>query len=122
MQRTAVEVVDRYFAAMRGGRDAASDLFALFDDEAVYTEPFAGKPRTHRGKAAIEAAISASWDSAPPDLTLEVDRVDVDGDVVVSEWTCRSPAFDGPMRGRDRCQVRDGRIVLLDVQLLGGAP
>lgn len=121
MPDTPLEVVHAYFAAMRGGRAHATALFALFDDEAVYDEPFGGERRVHQGRSAIEAAITASWDQTPPDLTLDVDRVDVDGAIVVSEWTCRSPAFPGPIRGRDRCEVRDGRIVKLEVSFLEDA-
>lgn len=119
MPDTPLEIVQTYFDAMRGGRTSGPTLFALFHDDAVYVEPFMGESRTHHGRSAIETAISTSWDHAPPDLTLEVDRIDVDGPVVVSEWTCRSPAFDSPMRGRDRCEIRDGRIVRLEVTFLG---
>lgn len=118
MSDTPLEVVNAYFAAMRGGRAHAAALFALFDEDAVYDEPFGGERRVHRGRSAIEAAIAASWEQAPQDLTLDVDRADVDGPVVVSEWTCRSPSFPAPIRGRDRCEVRDGRIVALEVTLL----
>ena len=116
MAQPPVDVVDAYFRAMQGGRERSEELLALFADDAVYVEPFSGETLTHRGRAAIEAYLSASWDQAPPDLILEVDRMDVDGDVVVSEWTCRSPALPQPYRGRDRCTVREGRIQRLEVE------
>ena len=100
-----------------GERDGAA-LFALFADEAVYIEPFsgAGQLETHRGREAIEACLRAGWKNAPPDMTLEVNRIDVDGNVVRTEWTCASPVFEAPMRGVDVCTVVDGRIQRLEVR------
>jgi len=112
---TPVEVVDRYFEAMKVGRDAADAMFALFADDAVYVEPFSGATRTHEGRAAIEACLRAGWENPPPDMTLTVDRVDVDGPIVRSEWTCASPVFPGPMKGLDVCTVEGGRITRLEV-------
>ncbi|MCB9780274.1 MAG: nuclear transport factor 2 family protein [Alphaproteobacteria bacterium] len=112
------DVVERYFRCMQAGPGAAEDLFALFADDAVYTEPFTGTSRTHQGRAAIERTLRDSWQQTPPDLVLTVDRVDVDGDTVTSLWTCTSPVFPGPMRGRDVCVVRDGRIASLEVCFL----
>ncbi|MEO0602824.1 MAG: nuclear transport factor 2 family protein [Myxococcota bacterium] len=113
-----VEVVETYFRAMQRGAQAAEELFALFAEDAVYIEPFSGETRTHTGKPAIERYLTASWDQAPPDLELQVDRVDLDGEIVVSEWTCRSPALPRPFRGRDRCTVQEGRIQRLEVEFL----
>lgn len=118
MDRTPREVVEQYFDAMQRGSDAADVLFALFDDDAVYTEPFGGSPRTWRGREAIEQRLRTGWDESPPDLELTVERIDVEGQVVTSTWVCRSPAFPGPVRGRDVCTVRDGRIHHLDVRFL----
>ncbi len=112
------DVVDRYFRAMAAGPAGASDLLALFAADAVYTEPFSGSTLTHSGIEAIRAYLASSWESAPPDLRLTVDRVDVDGEVVRSEWTCTSPAFPAPMRGLDVCTVRGGLIHRLDVSFL----
>ena len=112
---TPTDVVHEYFRAMQSGREAADALFALFDDDAVYVEPFTGAPRTHAGRAAIEACLRDGWDREPPDLALEVNRIDVDGEVVRSEWTCTSPVFEAPIRGVDVCTVRDGRITRLEV-------
>lgn len=112
---TPTEVVHEYFRAMQTGRAAADALFALFHDDAVYVEPFTGQPRTHEGRTAIEACLRDGWEREPPDLVLEVNRIDVDGDVVRSEWTCTSPVFEAPVRGVDVCTVRDGRIERLEV-------
>lgn len=111
-------VVEDYFRCMQAGATAADELLGLFAEDAVYVEPFQGAPRAHAGRAAIEAALRGGWETAPPQLVLTVDRIDVDGAVVVTDWTCTSPAFPGPMRGRDRCTVADGRIVRLEVTLL----
>jgi len=120
----ATDVVDRYFKAMQAGPDGAETLFSLFREDAVYIEPFSGAPtgerHTHEGLDAIKACVQKSWKDAPPEMTLEVDRVDVDGDVVRSEWTCRSPAFPGPMKGIDVCTVEGGRIKRLEVSFAAG--
>ncbi len=112
------DVVNRYFDAMRRGADAAEELFALFADDAVYVEPFTGALLTFEGRRAIEARLRAGWEDAPPDMTLTVNRIDVEGQVVTSHWTCESPVFPGPVQGRDVCTVRDGRIQHLDVRIL----
>ena len=83
---------------------------ALFAEDAVYTEPFAGKPRTHRGHAAIRRCFVEAWQNPPPDLTLTVDRVDIDAEHVTALWTCASPAFAQPVRGRDAYEIVDGQI------------
>jgi len=112
------KVVDRYFRAMQAGASAADELFSLFDDNAVYHEPFTGQRRTHSGRPAIEDHLRSAWQTAPPDMRLSVDRVDIDGPQVTTRWTCTSPVFPHPMRGQDVCTVRDGRIVHLDVTFL----
>lgn len=115
---TPFEVVNAYFEAMKAGRSQVDALLALFADDAVYIEPFSGQTRTHTGHEAISDCIRQSMESPPPDMTLEVNRVDVDGDTVRSEWTCASPVFPGPMRGVDLCTVRGGRIRRLEVQFV----
>lgn len=115
-------VVDRYFKAMQSGRERQEDLLALFAEDAVYIEPFAGPTRTHVGLAAIRRCIEASWSYAPPDLRLTVDRIDVDGTTVRAWWTCSAPAFAAPVRGEDRYQIREGKIVHLEVRLLAPDP
>jgi ketosteroid isomerase-like protein len=120
MQRgemSPIEVVQSYFDAMKAGAAEVETLVALFADDAVYIEPFGGEPRTHSGRAAIEATLRAGMASPPPNMTLEVDRIDVDGDTVTSAWTCMSPAFPQPMRGVDVCTVHEGRIRRLEVRM-----
>ncbi len=110
-----LEVVQEYFKAMQIGAEAAGTMFALFAEDAVYVEPFSGTEQTHQGRPAIEAYMKGSWENSPPDVELEVNRIDVDGSVVRSEWTCTSPAFEAPVKGRDVCTVQDGRIKRLEV-------
>lgn len=112
------EVVKAYYAAMQRGADAVDDLSDLFAADAVYTEPFSGETRRHVGRAAIRANFESSMKNRPPDLKLSVDRVDVDGEEVIAEWTCESPAFEQPVRGRDRYVVRDGAIVVLETSFV----
>ena len=110
-------IVASWFAAMRKGRRGEDELLALFHDDAEYVEPFAGEPRRHRGKAAIRACLSEGWDTPLPDLSLTVERVDVDGDSVRASWVCRSSAFPGPMHGLDVYTLRDGLIARLESSL-----
>lgn len=117
MSEAPAKVVERYFKAMAAGQPAQEDLLALFAEQAVYTEPFTGAARTHRGLPAIRAAIEASWANTPPDLRLEVQRIDADGDRVQAEWTCSSPVFPAPVRGVDRYRIRAGRIEELVVEI-----
>ena len=111
------EIVERYFAAMRRGAEAEDDLMALFADDAVYVQPFAGTPQTARGRQAIRASLRAGWEQPLPDLKLIVNRIDVAGDQARSSWTCESPALPGPIHGTDTYTIRDGRITRLEVQL-----
>lgn len=92
---------------------------SLFSEDAVYTTPFEGTPRTVRGLTDIRATFRRSWVDPPPDLEVIVDRIEVDGERVTSHWTCVSPAFSGPVRGRDRYVVRGGLIAELHVTLEG---
>lgn len=113
-----LDVINAYFEAMRAGATQVDALIALFAEDAIYTEPFGGTERTHEGRDAVASCLRSGVQNAPPDMTLEVNRIDVDGETVVSAWTCRSPVFPGPMRGVDTCTVRDGKIHRLEVKFL----
>lgn len=96
----------------------------LFAADAVYVDPFgahatAATPVTHVGRAAIRQAFRESQKQAPPNMTLTLDQVDVDGERVRTEWTCASPAFPRPMRGEDLWTIRDGHIVRLETRFVG---
>jgi ketosteroid isomerase-like protein len=110
-------VIGRYHQAMEAGSVAEMDV--LFADDAVYVEPFSsmGAATTHEGRSAIVAWLGASFQTGNAGVTITLDRLDVDGDAMVAEWTCVGPMLPGPMRGHDRYQVRDGRIVRLETFL-----
>lgn len=111
--------VASFFTAMQAGRAGAEALLALFVDDAVYVKPFSGTVRTHTGLAAIRAALEPGWAHPLPDMTITVDRVDVAGDVVRADWTCRSPGLPGGAgRGVNEFTLRAGRIVRLVTTLV----
>jgi hypothetical protein len=110
------EIVERYFAAMRRGSDAEEEMLALFDADAVYTEPFTS-PEPAVGIEAIRARFRKGWETPLPDLELDVLSLEIDGSDARSTWECRSPALPGPVRGEDRYQIREGRITRLDVRM-----
>ena len=110
------EVVQRYFAAMRRGATAEDELMTLFHADAEYSEPFTTEGPAV-GIAVIRARFRHGWERPLPDMEIEVLSVDVDGSIAHSRWECRSPALPGPIRGEDRYEIRDGRIVKLEVTI-----
>jgi hypothetical protein len=111
------EIVERYFAAMRRGAAAEDELLALFDADAVYTEPFSSdEPAV--GVEAIRARFRRGWEAPLPEMELDVLSLEIDGVDAISTWECRSPALPRPMRGEDRYRIRHGRIVRLDVRMI----
>lgn len=110
-------VVNNLFKAMQAGADGEEAMMALFAQNAVFTEPFSGEPRTHTGKDAIRASFREQWKQPAPDLKLVMDRVDRDGDRVRAEWTCTSPVFPTPMRGTDWFEIQNGKITRLTVEV-----
>jgi len=111
--------IDRYFAAMRQGRDAETDMMALFADDAVYIEPFSGGAEPAEGKAAILARLRGGWEAPLPDMELDVRSVDVQGSHATSQWECRSSAFPAPVQGRDTYEFdANGLIVRLEVEII----
>lgn len=119
-QRKAVEGLFKAMQAGPGGEDAMVGLFA---DEAVFIEPFSGQPQTHKGRAAIRQSFRDQWVDPPPDLTLVLDRVDLDGSLVRADWTCTSPAFPSPMRGYDLFMLNDsGQITRLEIIVTDAPP
>lgn len=111
------KTIDRYFAAMRRGSTAETDLIALFDDKAVYSEPFSELPPA-QGIEAIRDRFRLGWETSLPDLELDVLEVEVDGSEGRALWECRSPVLPGPIRGEDRYVIVDGRIRSLEVRFL----
>ena len=111
------QVVDRLFKAMQAGPSGEKEMMALFSDDAVFIEPFSGTPQTHVGRDAIRTSFQDMWKDPAPDLELNVDRIDMDGDTVRAEWTCTSPVFPTPMRGYDLFSIRQGLIEKLEIQV-----
>jgi len=110
-------VIERYFAAMQLGPEGHDALAELFAADAEYIEPFSGSS-PHRGREAIRTYLTAAAPTAPPDLRLHIERIDIDGNVVTATWRCESPIFAVPSRGRDQFTVRSGHIHRLETTLL----
>jgi ketosteroid isomerase-like protein len=100
---------------MQAGPAGERLMLSLFHEDAVFIEPFGGRPVTHRGHDAIRASFNQQTAQPLPDMQLTLDRVDMDGAVVRAEWTCSSSAFPGPMRGHDLFTIRDGKITRLEI-------
>jgi uncharacterized protein (TIGR02246 family) len=122
VERADRELIERYFAAMRVGAAASEDVLDLFAEDAVYVEPFGGTAATHRGRDAIRRSFRASQQHAPPDMTLSLDQLELEGDRIRTVWTCTSPGLPGPMRGQDLWTIRDGQILRLETSFLPPTP
>lgn len=110
------DAIERYYRAMEAGSpDQMRDLFA---EDATYIEPFSngGVPTPHEGRDAIVAWLAASFEQGNKGVTITLDRLDVDGDSVIAEWTCVGPMLPGPMKGHDRYRVADGQIARLETR------
>jgi ketosteroid isomerase-like protein len=106
---------------MQGGPTHEEAMAALFAEDAVYVEPFSamGQMTSHTGRAAVRAALRAALATPLPEQRIVVDRVDVDGDVLVATWTCHSPALPGGSgRGTNTFTFRGGLIARLETRFL----
>lgn len=116
MSSTPTTVSD-FFRAMQAGSAAAQDMERLFSEDAVYVEPFSGQPTTHSGRSKIMAAMRQGWQTPLPDMTISLDRVDVNGARVAVTWTCRSPGLPGGEgRGINDFTLKDGKITRLETR------
>jgi uncharacterized protein (TIGR02246 family) len=110
------KVVEDLFRAMQAGPAGEEAMMSLFTDDAVFTENFSGQPLTHEGKDAIRQAFRAlTQQEGPPDIQLNLERVDRVGPDIRADWNCTSSVFPAPMRGHDLFRVTGGRITRLDV-------
>jgi ketosteroid isomerase-like protein len=109
------ETITRFYRAMQHGPEGVDELIALLAEDAVYIEPFSGG--AHEGRAAIGAFLEQSQGRLP-DVTITVERIDVEDDAVTTIWRCESSAFATPSRGRDRFTIRNGKIIRLETELL----
>ncbi len=100
---------------MQHGPEGIDALVDLLSDDAVYVEPFSGG--VHKGLAEIRAFLEQSQ-AELPDVRITVERINVEGDVVTTEWTCESSAFITPSRGRDEFMIRGGKIARLETTIV----
>src|SRR5262245_4723994 len=108
-------LVENLFKAMQAGPAGEQLMMSLFHGDAVFIEPFSGRPVTHTGREAIRASFRQQAEQPLPDMNLTLDRVDLDGSVVRADWTCSSSAFPTPMRGYDLFTIVDGKIAKLEI-------
>ena len=116
------KIVDNLFKAMQAGPAGEEAMMELFAEDAVFIEPFSGRTQTHQGKAAIRESFKQMFENPAPDMKLQMDRVDMDGDRLRAEWTCTSPVFPEPMRGHDLFTIADGKIARLEVVVTSMPP
>lgn len=116
--RPFADEIQRFFAAMQGGISHESAMMSLFAEDATYTEPFGGTPRTHNGRAQITAVMRASLSQPLPDMRIVVERIDATGSSAKVAWTCHSPALPGGRgSGVNVFTFRDGKITRLETTL-----
>lgn len=116
------KIVESLFRAMQTGPGGEAEMMALFADDAVLIEPFTGRVQTHTGKEAIRSSFQEMWKNPAPEVSLNLERVDREGDHVRAEWNCTSTAFPEPMRGYDLFTLRDGKIQRLEVVVTSMPP
>jgi ketosteroid isomerase-like protein len=117
--RAAEPLVARFFSAMQTGATAEADMMALFAPDAVYVEPFSGAERTHRGRDAIRRAMREGRKRPLPEMRIEVESVNMEGDSLTARWICHSPALPGGSgRGENVFTLSDGLIVRLHTRFL----
>jgi len=76
----------------------------------------------HTGKAEIRAFFENALEQHLNGVRLTLDRLDIDGGRLRSEWTCERPAIPGTMRGFDLLTLRQGRITRLETTVTEMAP
>src|SRR5579862_2247401 len=112
------KVVESVCAAMQTGADGLEDLLELFAENGVLIEPFSGQAVAHQGKPAIQSRCAEMLGQPrPPDFRLTLDRVDREGDQVVTAWTCTAPVMPAPLHGTDHYTIRDGKIERLEITI-----
>src|SRR5205823_5038287 len=90
------KLVEDYFKHMQAG--SLDGMLSIFAADGEYIEPFTanGQPTVHRGTQAIRDFFDQSFNgSMGHDVRLTLDRLDLDGDQLRSEWTCLMPMFSG---------------------------
>jgi ketosteroid isomerase-like protein len=108
-------IVEGLFRAMQAGPGGEEAMVSLFHEDAVFIEPFGGRPVTHTGRVAIRESFRQQTAHPLPDMRLTLDRVDAEGACVRAQWTCTSSALPKPMKGHDLFTIRDGKIARLEI-------
>ena len=119
------KLVERYFKAMQSGPDGLEEMVSLFAADGEYVEPFSsgGQPTAHRGQEAIRAFFQESLNGPLREgVRLTLERLDVDGEQLRSQWTCVMPMFPAPLRGVDLYTIEHGRIRRLEVNVTNMPP
>ena len=119
------ELVERYFAAMQAGPAGVEQMVSLFAEDGEYVEPFSGngQVRTHKGSDAIRAFFQESLNGPMgQEVRLSLDRLDLDGDRLRSEWTCSMPMLPQPMHGHDLYTIEHGKIKRLEITVYDMPP
>lgn len=114
------ELIESHYRAMQMGADGEDAIVELFADDAIYIEPLMSAdrtPRAHVGKAAIREAFHRGLQWNPPDFRVSLDRLEIEGDELVSHWTCDSAQMPAPVKGTDRYVLKDGKIKRLETRL-----
>lgn len=85
---------------------------AAFSSDAVYVEPFSGRPQRHVGRQAIMAAMSRGWEQPLPDMQIVIDRAETSKGTIQIWWTCFSPALPGGKgRGTNRYVMNEEGLI-----------
>ena len=116
MAQDSKTVVEQYFKLMHGAGPDKMEFLRTFSDDAVLVEPFSGKPQTHKGIKAIESSFRTTWQYQPmPNFRIQMGQVEVAGEKVRAEWSCTWDGLGGSMKGVDHFEVREGKIVRMEV-------
>lgn len=106
--------IANFFLAMQAGPSGAEILGSFFADDAVYSEPFSGQSKPHRGRDAILAAFAASRSEDFSDAVINLGAVEVEAETITVKWTCYSQAIPGGSgSGTNVFTVSNGKIVSL---------
>lgn len=120
MSQMPLEITN-FFLAMQAGPSGLDILAEMFTADAEYYEPFSGQPGPHRGPKAIAATFEASRTDAFDDAVITLGGVEVEGNIIVVDWTCISAAIPGGRgSGQNRFEMEDGKIAILRTTLDAG--
>jgi len=123
VQETDKQLVQQVCEAMQAGASGEDLMISLFAPDGVLIEPFGGTVQTHTGHDEIRRRYKLMTEAGrPPDFRLTVDRIWMEGETLMTNWTCTSQVLPAPMKGQDEFLIQDGKIARLEINLLGGPP